>query len=231
MTEPDEAPDPPPEPAGQPPRQPLAPTSSGGCLQSLGMIGVGLVVLVAVVLGVVGGRLSTPTPPPAVTTTVNAGPPVVVAVRSLSRLETAEFHMERVIDLRQKQQALLGLIDTEDAILLVAAARVSAGVDLGKLGDDDVEVDDERKRVTVRLPDPEIFASALDDDRTYVHTRETDLLADRVEGLETEARREATKQLREAAMEAGLLKLARDNARKTVTSLLKSLGFETIEVE
>ncbi len=220
---------PPPFPV-EPPRGQLTPTSSsGGCLQSLGMIGVGMVVLVTAVLGVVGGRYLMPSPPPA-TTVVNSGPPVVVAIKSLSRLETAQFHMERVIDLRRKQEALLGMIDTEDAILLVAAARVSAGVDLDKIDDEDVDVSDDRKRVTIRLPAPEIFESALDNDRTYVHTRETDFLADRAEGLETQARQEAEKQLREAAMQAGILKIARDNAKQTVTSLLRSLGFEQITV-
>lgn len=212
------------------PRGQLTPSaSSGGCLQSLGMIGVGMVVLVTAVIGVVGGRYLIPSPPPA-TTVVNSGPPVVVAIKSLSRLQTAEFHMERVIDLRHKQEALLGMIDTEDAILLVAAARVSAGVDLGEVDDDDVDVSDDRKRVTIRLPKPVVFEAALDNDRTYVHTRQTDLLADRAEGLETKARREAEKQLREAAMQAGILDIARDNAKQTVTSLLRSLGFEQITV-
>ena len=220
---------PPPIPA-EPPRGQLTPVaSSGGCLQSLGMIGVGMVVLTTAVVGVIGGRYLMPSPPPA-TTVVNSGPPVVVAIRSLSRLETAQFHMERVIDLRQKQEALLGMIDTEDAILLVAAARVSAGVDLDKIDDGDVDVSEDRKRVTIRLPQPEVFESALDNERTYVHTRETGFLADRAEGLETKARQEAEKQLREAAMEAGLLKIARDNAKQTVTSLLRSLGFEQITV-
>ena len=114
--------------------------------------------------------------------------------------------------------------------MLVAAARVSAGVDLEAIDDDDVDVSDDRKEVMIRLPKPEIFESALDNDRTYVHTRETDFFADRAEGLETKARQEAEKQLREAAMQAGILKIARDNAEQTVTSLLRSLGFEQITV-
>jgi hypothetical protein len=209
----------------------VAPTEPAmGCLQSFGAISVAVLVLVTAIGGVLAGRYLLAPAPTSAKTVVRAGPPTIVAIRSLARLETAQFHMERVIDLRQKQEALMGLIDTEDAILLVAAAQVSAGVDLEKVSDDDIEVDDERKTVSLRLPAPEIFDATLDNERTYVHTRDTGVLADRVEGLETKARQEAERRLRQAAEEAGLLKVARDNAETTVRSLLKSLGFESIEI-
>lgn len=201
-----------------------------GCLASFGMISVALLVLATAVGGVLAGRyLLAPSPLPA-KTVVRAGPPTIVAIRSLARLETAQFHMERVIDLRNKQERLMGLIDTEDAILLVAAARVTAGVDLEKVSEESCDVDDEGKKVSITLPAPEVFEAALDNERTYVHTRETGMLADRVEGLETKARQEAERRLREAAQEAGLLDLARQNAERTVRSLLESLGFESIEI-
>lgn len=206
------------------------PASSRG-----GNAGLVIIALVAVTLalglGVGGGLLLAPTPAPAVTTVVESGPPVVVAVRDLARLESAEFRMERVIDLRDKKERFMGLVETEDGILLVAAARVSAGVDLRELDDDDIDVDRERRAVTVRLPEPEIFEASLDNERTYVHSRDTDLLAERVDNLETRARQAAEKSLREAALEAGILDLAKANAERTIRSLLKSLGFETITIE
>ena len=172
-----------------------------------------------------------PVPASSVTTVVTPGPPVVVAVRELSRLETAEFRMERVIDLRERQHRLGGLLEADDTILLVAAARVSAGVDLRALDPKAVRVDRDGKRVRLTLPAPQIFEASLDNDRTYVHARDTDLLADRAESLETRARKEAEKTLRDAALEAGILKVARGNAERTVSSLLRSLGFVDVAVE
>jgi len=46
-----------------------------------------------------------------------------VAVRDLARLESVAYHVERVIDVRDKQSLLFGLLKTEDAILLVASER------------------------------------------------------------------------------------------------------------
>src|SRR4029453_16661700 len=58
---------------------------------------------------------------------------VIMAIRDLGRPETASYHIERVIDLRDRQERLFGLMQGEDAILLVAAADVIAGIDLTEM--------------------------------------------------------------------------------------------------
>jgi hypothetical protein len=85
-------------------------------------------------------------------------------------------------------------------------------------------------RVRIRLPAPEILSHRLDNQRTYVHTRKTDLLARRNESLETDARRRAEESVVEAAKQAGILKRARTNAARTVESLVRSLGHAEVEV-
>jgi hypothetical protein len=107
---------------------------------------------------------------------------------------------------------------------------VTAGVDLAKLSDADIEVDQSARRVVVRLPAAEIFHSALDNQRTYVHTRRTGLLARRQEALETRARSEAERALLDAAREAGILDRAEESARQTVERLVRSLGYDVVEV-
>ncbi len=163
-------------------------------------------------------------------TVLRVAPNVLVAVQDLARLESAAFHMERVIDLTDKQSRLFGLIETEDAILLVAVADVSAGVDLQKLNKDDIHVDEAKKSVTLTLPAPELFHAELDNARTYVHTRRTGALANRQENLETRARQEAERTLVEAALQAGLLQRASVNAKHAVGALVRGLGYESVEV-
>src|SRR6185436_2245023 len=77
---------------------------------------------------------------------------ILMAVRDLARLETNELHMEKVIDLTDKQSRFFGLIDTADAILMVTAGDVTIGIDLTKLEDADVSVDRERGTARVVLP-------------------------------------------------------------------------------
>jgi hypothetical protein len=158
-------------------------------------------------------------------------PDVISQVRELSRLEGVSYHIERVVDLKDKQQSMFGLVESEDAILLVASGDVVAGVDLGKLQPDDVVVSPDRRSVTIKLPHAEIFSARLDNDRTFVHTRKTDLMAKRKESLETEARQAAEKTLRSAAEEGGIVKRADESVARTVRALVGSLGFETVKVD
>lgn len=156
---------------------------------------------------------------------------VVVAVRDLAQLESAEMHVERVIDLTDRQERIFGLVKVQDAILLVAAADVVAGVDLGELRDEDVEVSEDGRRVRFTLPPPRVLSTRLDNEHTYVHTRQTDALARRREDLETRARQEAERSMEAAALDAGLLGRARTNAARTVEALARSLGFARVIVE
>lgn len=194
--------------------------------------GVALLIVAALGAGLLVGRVTAEKPaPPTSVTVVRPTPNVVTAIRDLSRLQTAEAHIERVIDLTDKQSRLFGLIEAQDAILLVASGSVTAGVDLSKLGDGDVTVDPERRSARVRLPKPEVLDSKLDGERTFVHARNTDLLAQRKETLETRARQEAERSLTEAALKAQLLERARKNAEQTVERLVRSLGYEQVVVE
>ena len=164
------------------------------------------------------------------TTHVRPQPGVVVAVREMSRLQTTTYHMERVIDLSEEQNRFWGFLKTKDAILLVAAADVTAGVDLSKLREDDVRTDAERRTVRITLPPPEILSTTLDNEHTYVHTRETELLAVRQEDLESRARQEAESSLRDAALDAGILERAKEGAARAIEALLTASGYETIEI-
>lgn len=167
---------------------------------------------------------------PALKTEVNAGPSVIIALRDLATLETASAHIERVIDLRDRQTHMFGLIEGEDALLLVAAADVIVGFDLGELRDSDVTIDAAKRSVDLVLPPVRVLSARLDNQRTYVHSRQTSALAQRAESLETRARSEAERTLREAALEAGLIVRGRESAERTIGSLVRSLGYAHVTV-
>jgi hypothetical protein len=164
------------------------------------------------------------------TTEIRTGNAVISAIRDLATLESASYHMERVIDVKDRQSHLFGLFESQDAILLVAAADVVAGIDLQSMRDGDITVDDVRHTAWITLPQPIILSSRLDNASTYVHTRKTDQLALPGQTLETRARQIAEQTLRDAALEAGILERARGNAAVTIKTLLHSLGFAQVEV-
>jgi Protein of unknown function (DUF4230) len=158
-------------------------------------------------------------------------PDVITQVRELSRLEGVSYHVERVVDLKDEQRAMLGLLSASDAILLVASGEVVAGVDLAQLQPGDVTVAPDHRSVSIRLPRAQVFSARLDNARTYVHTRTTDLLAQRDESLESRARQAAEQTLRAAAEDSGILQRAQDSVARTVISLVHSLGYGEVTVD
>ena len=185
--------------------------------------------LIAIV-AVAALAVSTLWPRPSEATTLRYTPSVVTAVKDLARLESVEFHVERVIDLRDQQSLLFGLIRTQDAILFVAVGEVTAGVDLNELADGDVVVDQANNAVRITLPAARVLTTRLDNEHSWVYARTTDALAQRHEDLETRARQEAEKTLEQNAIDSGILARARDNAERTIAAFVRSLGYETVTV-
>jgi hypothetical protein len=162
---------------------------------------------------------------------LRATPGVITAIHEIARLETTEFHVEKVVEINDSQSRLWGLLQAKDALLLVAAGDVVAGVDLAKVRNEDIRVDVPARSVRVRLPAPQIVASTLDERATHVYARSTDVLAVRNEALEGDARRAAEEQMRRAALDAGILDRARASADRALRALLQSLGYDDIELD
>jgi len=155
---------------------------------------------------------------------------ILMSVRDLARLETNELHMEKVVDLTDKQSRFFGLLDTTDAILLVAAGDVTVGIDLTKVGDGDFSVDRETGAARLVLPAPEILSVRLDEEHTYVYRRSTALLARRNENLESSARKEAVRAIEEAARDAAVMEKARKQAERQLRELLAKFGVTQVTV-
>jgi hypothetical protein len=159
------------------------------------------------------------------TPTLIADPQTIIRqVQSLSRLETASYTIEKVIT-AESGEGPLGFL-FRDRLLLVAQGQVIAGVDLTRLGPDDIRVSG--MSVFVTLPAAEVFVATLNNEATYVYDRQTALLGQQVD-LETLARQEAETRILQAALEDGILDLAQRNAELTVAGLLRGLGFEEVQ--
>jgi len=154
-------------------------------------------------------------------------PAVVRQIQQLRRLETVIYRMDKVVAGGREHPYLPPMLAGEKLILMVHG-EVVAGVDLGRLGSDDVRVTG--KLVEINLPPPEIFSARLDSERTRVYSRDTGLFSRTDPNLETLVRREAERDLREAAMKDGILQAAGQNAATTLATLLRGLGFENVVV-
>jgi len=162
-------------------------------------------------------------------TVINIGQPTVVnQIQKLARLETVMYTLENVVEGGRENLVLPDFL-TGDRILLIGHGEVVAGVDLSRVGPNDVTI--HGKSITLRIPKPEILSTRIDNQKTRVFSRQTGILVPVDPNLETEVRREAETQLREAALRDGILTAAGQNARATLTTLLQAFGFETVILE
>jgi hypothetical protein len=159
---------------------------------------------------------------------INVSQPTVVhQIQALERLETVSYSMDKIIS-GERDNPILPAFLAGDKLLLVVHGEVIAGVDLSKLQPTDVSVSGQR--VSVHLPQAEIFTTTLDNSKTRVYSRDTGIFSIPDPNLESEVRQEAERQLRIAALQDGVLNTATENARHTVTTMLNGLGFQGVTV-
>ena len=149
---------------------------------------------------------------------------IIHEVRSLSRLETASYTIEKVITAESRQGAFGFLFG--DRLILVAHGQVIAGVDLSQLTESDISVDQDG-RVFVALPPAEVFVTVLNNEQSYIFDRDIGVIGLNP-ALETEARQAAEEHILEAALEDGILDTAQANAETYLRHLISALGFDEV---
>lgn len=152
---------------------------------------------------------------------------VVQQVRSLNRLETASFTIEKIIeagtDYNRLNEFLFG-----DHILLVTHGEVTAGFDLSALSEKDITIVGDS--LTIRLPSPHLLSTRLDNDQTKVFDRRSGWLTKGDLNLESEARQQAESAITKAACDGKILNEANDRGKQQLETLFKTIGFKTISV-
>ena len=156
------------------------------------------------------------------TPTIIPDPVTIISdVHALARLETIQYSVEKVIT-AETGQGTFGFL-FQDRLLFVAHGTVIAGIDLSKLQPTDMKM--VNGVLNVRLPQAEIFITTLDNNKSYVYSRDTGALAQQTKDLETLARQSAENEIKKAALEDGILNLAQQNAEAYLTKFFGALGY------
>ncbi|MCI3242186.1 MULTISPECIES: DUF4230 domain-containing protein [Streptomyces] len=164
-----------------------------------------------------------------------SGPALLQSIQDMSRYDAASGNFQVVVDLEKDTKYLPDAI-RGSRTLYIGAGTVDAYVDLGKVGEDDVTVNDDRTSATLHLPHAALGKPALDPDRSYAVSKQRGLL-DRLGDLfsdnpnsEQAVQKVAVKHIGEAAEDSGLTKRAETNTTDMLDGLLRSLGFKEVRV-
>ncbi|MEV7289321.1 DUF4230 domain-containing protein [Streptomyces sp. NPDC093252] len=164
-----------------------------------------------------------------------SGPALLQSIQDMSRYEAASGNFQVVVDL-EKDARLLPDAIRGTRTLYVGAGTVDAHVDLGKVGEGDVTVNEDRTSATLKLPHAALGTPALDPDRSYAVSKQRGLL-DRLGDLfsgnpnsEQAVQKLAVQHIGDAAKESGLTARAETNTTGMLEGLLRSLGFKDVKV-
>ncbi|MFE5211377.1 DUF4230 domain-containing protein [Streptomyces sp. NPDC056600] len=164
-----------------------------------------------------------------------SGPALLESVQDISRYDAATGNFQVVVDLEKDTKFLPDAV-RGSRTLYVGAGTVDAYVDLGRVGDKDVTVNEDRTVATLHLPHAQLGKPSLDPDRSYAVSKQRGVL-DRLGDLfsdnpnsEQAVQKLAVRHIGEAADESGLTKRAEENTTGMLEGLLHSLGFEKVTV-
>jgi hypothetical protein len=149
---------------------------------------------------------------------------IIHEVQALARLETIQYTVEKVVTVEQGQ-GVFGFA-FGDKILFVGHGIVIAGIDLQKIQPENLSLQNGVLYVT--LPPAEIFIATLDNGKSYVYDRETGVLTHGNHDLETTARQAAEQQIRQAAIDDGILNIAQQNAESFLDKFFEQLGYADV---
>ena len=154
----------------------------------------------------------------------SVGPDAVVTqVQKLNQLVTVKYKIERVVSMTEQKDPV-----GQESILLMVEGEVEGGIDLQKVSAADVATDDTGV-LTITLPAPAVLHAGLDEKKTKVWDRHVTWWTPWVPAdpdLEHKARMKAIDDVREAALEMGMLDQAKTNAQSALKDLFGALGWK-----
>jgi hypothetical protein len=222
------------EPPAQPPRQepPRPPRRD----VPWGLVTLGLVI-VAILFGVnwVRGVLPDFHNPFKEQTVDRSGPAVLKSLQDLHSYHAATGNFQQIVDLQKDTPLPDELLGSRT--LYIAYGSVDATVDFTELGGDAVDVSGDRKSATITLPRPRLSSARIDPTRSYVYDQNEgalnkigDLFASN-DHNQQEMNVLAAHKIEAAAQQgSGLIARARENTRSMLSTLLRALGFTSVDV-
>ncbi len=186
-----------------------------------------VVLILALIAGLIlwqGQRDDEPKPKDVVSPATNT---VLEHIRMAGEFVTAVGCVQTVVrssDVREWLRLQVG--STE--LLYVGVGQIRAGLNLMELDENALSVSGDK--VTVTLPPCKVLDTKIDVERSYVFdVKKSLVLSPKAIHLQSAAEKDALKEIREAAVQAGLLEQAQKQAKMLLRYWFEAAGFRTVE--
>lgn len=152
---------------------------------------------------------------------------VLEEIESLGKMELVRYNFKELTELNEKNRPYLGMFDVPDSRVVVISHGEAVGcIDLAKIQARDII--EQGDSVFVRLPKPEMCYYKLDMENTKIYSVEKQVYFKKESDLAQKALRLAERQMRNAALQSGILDQTRKNAETMLKPLLENVSGKTI---
>ncbi|WP_338874621.1 DUF4230 domain-containing protein [Spirosoma sp. SC4-14] len=140
---------------------------------------------------------------------------VLKEITTLGKLELVSYTFKDIVEHEQANMFL----PNSNAVLIVEG-QATGCIDLTKINADDIDVDDDS--IVIHLPKPELCGWKINHDRSRVYDTHFSFLNE--SQLVSDAYRQAERQIRQSALNSGILVQTRQNADRIVKPLLERVS-------
>lgn len=146
----------------------------------------------------------------------------VEKIESMGKLELVKMNIKDVLEQTKERPLYLPNAKT----VLIVSGEVLAGIDLEKVKKEDIHVSGDK--VTVKLPQPEIFSSKINHEKSKVYNVEWGGFSSAE--LVDEAYRSAEKAIIESAKTTGYEATCENNAKLLLTPIFREMSGKEVEI-
>ena len=155
------------------------------------------------------------------------GTTVLDRIQSMSQLTSTRFNYSSLITSQRDLPGILGSL-YGDRLVMVAVGHVNAGIDLRQMTEDNITRQGDV--MTIQLPPPQLLDCFLDEQASYIVSRDTGLFARPAPNLDQAARRFAVGQFRDMALKEDILAQVQNNSKLAIQNFVLGLGAKQVTV-
>lgn len=144
-------------------------------------------------------------------------------IEALGKLELVKYNFQEVTELTEKNSNFLGIFPSGDSkAVLISQGEAVGCIDLTKIRQDDIVIMGDS--IFITMPEPEICYHKLNMEKTRIYSIEKGVYYKDEKKMIEKAYRLAERQIRQAALESGILEQTRQNSELILLPLMEELS-------
>jgi len=152
---------------------------------------------------------------------------VLQEIEALGRMELVRYNFKEITEITELSETYFNLfkIGPDQKIALISTGEAVGCIDLTKIRESDIT--GEGDTLFIQLPPPEICYYKLNMDKTRIYSLETNFMKDEKKFIQ-EAYKQAEDEIRQAALNSGILDQTRNNAELMLKPVFEQISGRTV---